>query len=329
MQAIVQDSYGSAGVLELRDTAKPACGETEVRVRVRAASFNAGDWYMMTGLPYLLRMGFGIRAPREKVPGNDVAGEVESVGRKVTRFRPGDSVFGACRGAFAEYACAEEKNLSAKPASVTFEQAAAVPVAGLTALQALRDQGRLQAGQRVLITGAAGGVGSFAVQLAKSFGAEVTGVCSAAAVDLVRSIGADHVVDYTRDDLASSGRRFDLMLDIRATWPLSACRRLLEPEGAYVLVGAPRGGRWLGPLIPTLKVIASKPATRRRLRFFVAGVNREDLSFLGELMTSGKVEPVIDRTFPLSQLPQAVRHWEAGHVRGKVVITVAGVEPPR
>ena len=323
MRAIVQDSYGSAGVLELRDIAKPAFGETQVRVRVRAASFNAGDWYMMTGLPYLLRIGFGVRAPRETVPGADVAGVVESVGGKVTRFRPGDSVFGACRGAFAEYACAEEKNLSAKPGNVTFEQAAAVPVAGLTALQALRDQGRVQAGQRVLITGAAGGVGSFAVQLAKSFGAEVTGVCRAASADLVLSMGADQVMDYGRNDFATSGRRFDLMLDIRATWPLSACRRLLEPGGTYVLVGAPRGGRWLGPLIPTLRVIASKPVARCRLRFFVANVNREDLSLLAELMTSGTLGPVVDRTFPLSQLPQAIRHWETGRVRGKVVVTVS------
>lgn len=292
-------------------------------LRVRAASFNAGDWYMMTGLPYLLRIGFGIRAPRETVPGADVAGVVESVGGKVTRFRPGDSVFGACRGAFAEYACAEEKNLSAKPGNVTFEQAAAVPVAGLTALQALRDQGRVQAGQRVLITGAAGGVGSFAVQLAKSFGAEVTAVCRAASADLVLSMGADQVMDYGRNDFATSGRRFDLMLDIRATWPLSACRRLLEPGGTYVLVGAPRGGRWLGPLIPTLRVMASKPVARRRLRFFVANVNREDLSLLAELMTSGTLGPVVDRTFPLSELPQAIRHWETGRVRGKVVVTVS------
>ena len=323
MKAIVQDSYGPVGVLELRDIPRPECRETQVRLRVRAASFNAGDWYMMTGLPYLLRIGFGIRAPREKVLGNDVAGEVESIGEKVTRFRPGDSVFGACRGAFAEYACADEKNLAAKPASVTFEQAAAVPVAGLTALQALRDQGRLEAGQRVLITGAAGGVGSFAVQLAKSFGADVTGVCSAASVDLVRSLGADHVLDYTRDDLTTGGRRFDLILDIRATRPVSAYRRRLEPAGAYVLVGAPRGGRWLGPLIPTLKVIASRPVMRRRLRFFVARINREDLSSLGEQMTSGKVKPVIDSTFPLCQVPQAIRHWEAGSVRGKVVVAVA------
>lgn len=323
MRAIVQESYGSAAALELRDIAKPAFGETQVRVRVRTASFNAGDWYMMTGLPYLLRIGFGVRAPREKVPGNDVAGVVESVGGKVTRFRPGDCVFGACRGAFAEYACADEKNLAAKPASVTFEQAAAVPVAGLTALQALRDQGRVQVGQRVLITGAAGGVGSFAVQLARSFGAEVTGVCSTGSAQLVRSIGADHVRDYTRDDFPTSGPRFDLMLDIRATWPLSTCRRLLAPDGTYVLVGAPRGGRWLGPLIPTLRVIASKTVVRRRLRFFVANVNREDLSFLAELMTSGKVRPVVDRTFPLSQLPQAIRHWERGRVRGKFVVTVS------
>ena len=328
MRAFVQDSYGPARVLELRDIRKPAFGESQVRLRVRAASFNAGDWYMMTGLPYLLRIGFGIRAPREKVPGNDVAGEVESVGKKVTRFRPGDAVFGTCQGAFAEYASADEKNLAVKPASVTFEEAAAVPVAGLTALQALRDQGRLQAGHRVLIAGAAGGVGSFAVQLARSFGAEVTGVCRPASADLVRSIGADHVLDYTRDDFAASERGFDLMLDIRATWPLSACRRVLEPDGTYVLVGAPRGGRLLGPLIPTLKVIASKAVVRHRLRFFVARVNSEDLSLLGELMQSGKLRPVIDSTYPLSRLPQAIQHWEAGRVRGKVVVTVPGAKSP-
>jgi NADPH:quinone reductase-like Zn-dependent oxidoreductase len=320
MQAIVHDTYGPADVLELRDIDTPVPGDTKVLVRVRAASVNASDWYMMAGLPYVVRLGFGFPRPKNRTRGHDIAGEVEAVGSRVTRFQPGDQVFGACQGAFAEYACAPQDMLVPKPAGITFEQAATVPVAGLTALQALRDHGKLQPGQRVLVTGASGGVGSFAVQIAKSFGADVTGVCSTTNVELVTSIGADRVIDYAEDDFTDTDQRYDLLLDIRGTQALSRCLRLLTPNGTYVLVGGPRG-RWVGPLVPLFKMLLLKPFSRHKLRNFVANINREDLSVLSELITAGEVTPAIDRTYPLSQVPDALRYWEAGHVRGKVVIT--------
>ncbi len=320
MQAIVHDTYGSPDVLELRDIDRPVAGDTQVLVRVHAASVNAGDWHMMSGLPYVVRLAFGVPRPRQKIRGHDVAGEVEAVGSRVTRFRPGDRVFGGCNGAFGEYACAEEEKLWPMPANVTFEQAAAVPVAGLTALQALRDHGRLQPGQRVLVTGASGGVGSFAVQIAKSFGADVTGVCSTTNVELVESIGAVRVIDYTRDDFTDTDQRYDLLLDIRGTRPLSRCLRTLNPSGTYVLAGGPRG-RWIGPLAPVFKLLVAKPFVGHPIRNFVANINREDLSVLSDLMASGKVTPAIDRTYPLSQVPDAIRYWETGQVRGKVVIS--------
>ena len=319
MKAIVQDTYGSADVLELRDVDTPVAGDTQVLVRIHAASINASDWYMMAGLPYVVRLAFGVPTPKIKVRGHDLAGEVVAVGSQVTRFQPGDLVFGATNGAFGEYACAPEEKLTAKPASVTLEQAAAVPVAALTALQGLRDHGNLQSGQRVLVIGASGGVGSFAVQIAKAFGAEVTGVCSTTNVELVTSIGADRVIDYAHEDFTDTDRRYDLLLDIRGTRPLSRCLRLLDPGGTYVLAGGPRG-RWIGPLAPVCKLLVSKPFVGPRLCNFVANINREDLSTLSDLMTSGKVTPAIDRTYPLSDVPDAVRYWETGHVRGKVVI---------
>jgi NADPH:quinone reductase-like Zn-dependent oxidoreductase len=319
MKAIVQDTYGSADVLELRDIDTPVAGDTQVLVRIHAASINASDWYMMAGLPYLVRLGFGVPTPKIKVRGHDLAEEVVAVGSQVTRFQPGDLVFGATNGAFGEYACAPEDKLTAKPASVTFAQAAAVPVAALTALQGLRDHGNLQSGQRVLVIGASGGVGSFAVQIAKALGAEVTGVCSTTNVELVSSIGADRVIDYMREDFTDTDRRYDLLLDIRGTRPLSKCLRLLDPGGNYVLAGGPRG-RWIGPLAAVFKLLVSKPFVGPRLRNFVANINREDLSTLSDLMTSGKVTPAIDRTYPLGEVPDAIRYWETGHVRGKVVI---------
>lgn len=320
MKAIVQDTYGSTEVLDLRETDRPVPGDTEVLVRVRAASVNASDWYMMAGLPYVVRLGFGLPRPKEKRRGHDLAGEVEAIGDRVTRFAPGDLVFGAGHGAFAEYAVVNEEKLCAKPAGVSFAQAAAVPVAGLTALQGLRDHGDLQSGQRVLVVGASGGVGSFAVQIARAFGAHVTGVCSAANVELVATLGAERVVDYTRDDFTDTDERYDLLLDIRGTRPLSRCLRLLERGGTYVLAGGPRG-RWVGPLVPVFKLLPSKPFVRHRLRNYVANINRDDLSVMADLMARDQVTPAIDRTYPLGEVPEAIRYWETGHVRGKIIIS--------
>jgi len=320
MKAIVHDRYGSADVLELRDIDTPVPGDTGVLVQVRVASVNASDWYMMAGLPYVVRLGFGVPRPTRRVRGHDLAGEVQAVGAEVTRFRPGDLVFGAAHGSFAEYACTDQEKLAALPDGVTLEQAATVPVAGLTALQALRDHGTLRRGQRVLVVGASGGVGSFAVQIAKAYGAAVTGVCSTTNVDLVASLGADQVIDYTRDDFTDTEERYDLLVDIRGTRPLSRCLRILSPGGTYVLAGGPRG-RWIGPLVPVFKLLLSKPFVSHPLRNFVANINRGDLAVLSELMASGKVTPAIDRAYPLAEVPDAIRYWETGHVRGKVLIT--------
>ena len=263
-----------------------ARGDTQVLVRIRAASFNASDWYMVAGLPYVVRLAFGVPRPKGRVRGHDLAGEVTAVGSQVTRSQPGDLVFGATNGAFGEYACAPEEKLTVKPASVTFEQAAAVPVAALTALQGLRDHGDLQPGQRVLAIEASGGVGSFAVKIAKTFGAEVTGICCTTNVELVSSIGADRVIDHMREDFTDTGRRYDLLLDIRGTRPLSRRLRLLYPGGTYVLAGGPRG-HWIGPLAP-VKLLVSKPFVGPRLCNLVANINPEDLSTLSGLMTSEK-----------------------------------------
>ncbi len=325
MKAIVQEAYGSADVLELRDIDRPEVGDGDVLVRVHAAGLEPGVWHIMTGLPYLVRlMGYGLRGPKVRVRGNDVAGCVEAIGKQVTRFRPGDEVFGVCYGSFAEYARAPEDKLAPKPANLTFEQAAAVPISAFTALQGLRDKGEVKPGQKVLIIGAAGGVGSFAVQIAKVLGAEVTGVCSTTKTDLVRSIGADHAIDYTREDFADGRRRWDLILDTAGNRPLSRLRRALTPEGTLVLIGGEGGGRWLGGMERVLRALLLSPLVRQNLRFMMAKALREDLQFLKDLIEAGKVRPVIDRTYPLREVPEAIRYWEGGHARGKVVIAVRG-----
>ncbi len=323
MKAIVQEAYGSADVLELRDIDKPDIGDDDVLVRVHAAGFEPGVWHVMAGLPYLVRiMGFGLRKPKVRVRGNDVAGRVEAVGKNVTRFQPGDEVFGVCHGSFAEYARAGEEKLVRKPANLTLEQAAAVPISALTALQGLRDKGEVKPGQKVLIIGAAGGVGTFAVQIAKALGAEVTGVCSTTKTDLVRSIGADHAIDYTREDFADGRQHYDLIVDTAGNRSLSHLRRALTPEGILVLIGGEEGGPWLGGMERVLRALILSPLVRQKLRFMIAMARKEDFQFLKELIEAGKVTPVIDRTFPLSEVPEAVRYWKNGHARGKVVITV-------
>ncbi|GAA3006885.1 NAD(P)-dependent alcohol dehydrogenase [Streptosporangium longisporum] len=322
MKAIVQDTYGSADVLGMEDVDMPVIGDDDVLVRVRAASLHVGDWHVMTGRPYLMRaMGFGLRAPGTRVRGTDVAGVVEATGRGVTRFRPGDEVFGTCDGSLAEYARAGQDGLAPKPARLTFEQAAAVPVSALAALQALRDAGGVRAGQKVLVIGASGGVGTFAVQLAKAFGAEVTGVCGTTALDLVRSIGADHVVDYTREDFAATGVRHDLIVDTAGNRPLSHLRRALTPRGTLVIVGAEGGGRWLGGTDRQLRALLLSPFVGQRLRGLISKGNREDLALLGELVGAGTVTPVVDRTYALADAAEAIRYLHRGHTRGKVVVT--------
>ena len=294
----------------------------QVLVRVHAAAVDPADWHIMRGLPYIARIAWGLLKPKDRVRGQDVAGHVEAVGKGVKQLQPGDEVFGWCKGAFAEYACAGENNLAPKPTNLTFEQAAAVPLAAATALQALRDVGKVQPGQRVLINGAAGGVGTFAVQIAKSFGAEVTGVCSARNVDMVQSIGADHVMDYTREDFTQSGQRYDLILDNVANRSLTECRRALTGEGTLVSNSGTSGGRWIDGAGRVVKVNVLSPLVRQRLRAFVTKWNNEDLVVMKDLIESGKVTPVIDKTFPLSETPQAIGYVEAGHARGKVVISV-------
>jgi NADPH:quinone reductase-like Zn-dependent oxidoreductase len=323
MKAIVQDTYGSPDVLELRDIDKPVVGDDEVLVQVHAAGVDQGVWHMMAGLPYLIRIaGFGLRAPKNPVRGYDVAGRVEVVGENVTRFQPGDEVFGTCRGSFAEYACARADRLAPKPANLSFEQAAAVPISGYTALQAVRDQGKVQPGQRVLIIGAGGGVGTFAVQLAKVFGADVTGVCSTTKTDLVRSIGADRVIDYTREDFADGRNRYDVILDIAGNRSLSHLRRALAPEGTLVLVGGEGGGKWLGGVDRQLRAYMLFAFVRQKLGTWISKEREEDLEALRELLEAGKVMPVVDRTFPLSEVPEAIRYLRDGRARGKVAITV-------
>jgi NADPH:quinone reductase-like Zn-dependent oxidoreductase len=321
MRAIAQDGYGPPDVLELREVDVPTVGADEVLVRVRAAGANPADWHLMRGDPYVMRLQSGLSGPTPAVRGLDVAGVVESVGDGVTRFGPGDEVFGEADGTFAEYAAAGEDALAPKPAGLTFEEAAAVPVAGITALQGLRDTGGLRSEQSVLINGASGGVGTFAVQVAKAYGAAVTGVCSARNVGLVRSLGAEHVIDYTEEDFARSGERYDLVFDLVGNRSLSDLRRVLAPEGTLVLSGA-AGGRWIGPLPTLATALVLSPFLRQRLRAFVASVNAADLADLAGLVEEGAVTPVIDRTYPLEETPEAIRYLEAGHARGKVVITV-------
>jgi len=323
MRAVIQDAYGSADVLELRYVDMPEVGDDQVLVRVHAAGVDRGVSHLMTGKPYLMRvMGFGFRAPKDRIRGREMAGRVEAVGKDVTRFQPGDEVMGTCGGSFAEYASAQEDKLALKPANLTFEQAAALPISAATALQALRDQQRLQPGHKVLVLGASGGVGTFAVQLAKAFGAEVTGVCSTEKMDLVRAIGADHVLDYSRDDIAGEGQRYDLILDIGGNRPLRQLRRALAPRGTLVFVGGESGGQVTGGMDRQLRALALSPFVGQQVRMLVAREHHEELESLRELVEAGRLRPVIDRTFPLSQAPDAIRYLEEGHARGKVVITV-------
>ena len=321
MKAIVCRRYGPPAVLAIEDVDRPVPGDGEVLIRIRAAAVNPLD-KVFRGTPYVLRPLFGLRRPKDTRPGRDVAGQVEAVGNGVTRFKPGDDVFGVCRGAFAEYGCAAESRLASKPAGVTFEQAAAVPVAGLTALQGLRDRGQAQAGHAVLLNGAAGGVGTFAVQIAKSLGAEVTGVCSTRNVDLVRSLGADRVIDYTREDFTRGTERYDLIFDCVANRSLLALKRLLKPAGKYLAIGAPAQGRWFGPLGRVLRTFVFSRIVSRRFQLFLAKVRSEDLAVLAELLEAGKVRPVIDRSYALAQVPEALQYLEEGHVRGKLVIAI-------
>jgi NADPH:quinone reductase-like Zn-dependent oxidoreductase len=322
MAAMVQDAYGDAGVLRSERIARPEAAEHEVLIQVHAAGLDRGTWHLMTGKPYLMRIaGLGLRRPKDRVPGRDVAGTVAAVGSAVTKFAVGDEVYGVGRGAFAQYAVAVESKLARKPASLSFEQAAVVPISAGTALQAV-DHGRIQAGQRVLVIGASGGVGSYAVQLAKAFGAEVTGVAGPAKLDLVRSLGADRVLDYTRDDYADGTHHYDLILDIGGNPKLSRLRRALTPKGTVVLVGGEHGGNLTGGMNRSLRAVLLSPLVGQRLAWFIANVRAGDLERLNEFIEAGGITPSIDRAYPLEQVPDAMRHLASGQVRGKAVITI-------
>jgi NADPH:quinone reductase-like Zn-dependent oxidoreductase len=322
MKAVVRDAYGSVDVLRLGEVADPVAGEDEVVVRVVAAGVDQGTWHVMTGMPYVMRVaGFGIRAPKNPLLGYDLAGRVEAVGKGAGSFEPGDEVFGTCRGSFAERAVARADRLTTKPDNVTFEQAAATPISGYAALQAVRDHGKVEAGQQVLIIGAGGGVGTFAVQISKADGAEVTGVCGTAKTELVRSIGADHVIDYTKEDFTDRRKGYDVILDIAGNRSLSKLRRALKPRGTLVIVGAEDAGNWLG-IRRQLRAAALSPFVRHKLGFFISKERSRDLEELRTLLESGAVTPVLDRTFPLDEVPEAIRYLRDGHARGKIVITV-------
>lgn len=325
MSAIVQTGYGTEpeDILRLEDTVRPTIGDDEVLVRVRAVGVDRGTWHLMTGLPSLMRiMGFGFRRPKAPNPGRSLGGTVEAVGRNVTGLRPGEEVYGTCDGALAEFAAARAGLLARKPANLSFEQAAVVPVSGVSALQAVRDRARVTSGEKVLIIGASGGVGSFAVQIAKAFGAEVTGVCSTAKTDLVRALGADHVVDYTRDDFAGGEQRYDAILDIGDNSRLSHIRRALAPRGRLVIVGGETDGRWLGGFDRQVRAMTLSTLVSQKLTLLATKENAADLSALRELVESGKVTPAVDRTYPLSETPAAIRYLRQGNVRGKIAITV-------
>src|SRR5947207_1517860 len=325
MKAIVYCDYGLPN-LKLQEIEKPTPADDQLLVRVRAASVNPYGWHFVEGTPKIMRMmGVGLRKPKDTRMGVDVAGTVEAVGKNVTQFKPGDDVFGGKGGAFAEYVCRRaEGAVALKPANITFEQAASVNIAGITALQGLRDKGKVQPGQKVLINGASGGVGTFAVQIAKSLGADVTGVCSTRNVDLVRSLGADHVIDYTKEDFTKSGQRYDVILDNVGTQPLLSFRRVLIPKGKYVMIGGggPNDQGLIGPLFRPIKAMLLSPFVSQEMGMFIADTNQKDLAILADLMQSGKVKPVIDRTYKLSEVPAAIAYLEQGHARGKVVITV-------
>jgi NADPH:quinone reductase-like Zn-dependent oxidoreductase len=322
MKAAVHTRYGPPEVVQITEVEKPVPKDNEVLIKVRAASVNPYDWHFMRGMPYFVRIPAGLCKPKDERLGVDVAGEVKGVGRNVTQFKPGDHVLGLCRGAFAEYVCTSESALASKPDNVTFEQAASVPLAALTALQGLRDKGKIQPGQKVLINGAAGGVGTFAVQIAKSYGAEVTGVCSTRNVDMVRSIGADRAIDYTRENFTKSGQHYDLILDSIGNHSLLACRRVLNPKGTYIMVGGPTGRWMIGLLARLAAALVLSRLLSQKLVMVPAKSSKEDLAIMQELIKAGKVIPVIDRSYTLSEVPEAIRYLEKGHARGKIVITV-------
>lgn len=321
MRAIVQEAYGPAEVLHLARIPRPQPRENEVLIRVHAASLDRGTWHLTTGRPYLLRLIFGLRKPRNAVPGLDLAGTVASVGSAVTRFRAGDEVYGVGKGSFAEFAVAREDKIARKPGSISFAEASAVPVSASTALQGLR-AGGIKPGQKVLILGASGGVGSFAVQLAKAAGAEVTGSCSTAKIDLVRSLGADHVIDYTREDFADGRRHYDLILDIAGNPTLGRLRRALTPSGTAVITGGEEGGSWTGSIDRQFRALALSPFISQRLTIFVSQERSEDLEHLAGLIEAGTLSPAIDRTYPLEQVPEAMRYFDAGKARGKIAVTI-------
>ena len=322
MKAIMYRCYGSPDILSLEDIEKPTPADTEILVKLHAASVNPLDWHYMRGSPYLMRLGVGIGAPDDSSLGVDFAGTVEKVGKNVKRFKPGDEVFGGGNGSFAEYLLIDEdRALVLKPSNMTFEQAASVPIAAVSALQALRDKGKLQPGQKVLINGASGGVGTFAVQIAKSFGAEVTGVCSTRNQELVKSLGADYVLDYTKEDYTEIGKRYDLIIDMVGNHSLTANRRALTPDGTFVIVGGAKGD-WLGPLIGPINALFLSPFVDQEFAMLLAAMNAEDLAILSNLMQQGEVTPVIDRRYALSEVPAAIRYSEEGHARGKIVIAI-------
>ncbi|MEJ1965385.1 MAG: NAD(P)-dependent alcohol dehydrogenase [Gammaproteobacteria bacterium] len=323
MKAILYRCYGSPDVLRLEDTEKPVPADNELLVKVRASSVNPLEWHYMRGTPYVMRMDSGRGAPVDPRLGVDFAGTVEAVGKDVKQFHPGDEVFGGKLGAFAEYLkVREDRAVVLKPANITFEQAAAAPIAALTALQALRDTGQLRAGQKVLINGASGGVGTFAVQIAKSFGAEVTGVCSTRNVQMVKSIGADHVIDYTKEDFTRGTQQYDLILDAVGNHGLLEYRRVMPPRGSLVIVGGPNDGPWIGPLSGPIKAMLLSPFVSQNFNMIFSELTQKDLTVISDLMRTGKLTPVIDRRYGLSEVPAAIAYLEQGHARGKVVIEV-------
>jgi NADPH:quinone reductase-like Zn-dependent oxidoreductase len=321
MKAAVYTRYGPPEVVQITDVEKPIPKDSEVLIKVRAASLNPLDWHFMRGTPYAVRIIAGMRKPKLPGLGVDVAGQVEALGTKVSQFKLGDEVFGSCKGAFAEYVCASESELVMKPANVTFEQTASVPVAAYTALQGLRDKGHIQAGEKVLVNGAAGGVGTFAVQIAKSFGAEVTGVCSTRNLDMVRSIGADRVIDYTQEDFTKSAQRYDLFFDAVGNHSLSASRRVLSPKGIYVGAGGTTDNWTIRPLLRAISSLVLSLFGNQKLLMVLAKPNKQDLTWMREHMESRKITPVIDRRYNLNEVPEAIRYLETGHARGKVIIT--------
>jgi NADPH:quinone reductase-like Zn-dependent oxidoreductase len=326
VKAIVRDTYGSADVLELTDIDKPEPGDDEVLLRVHAASVNPADWHILRGVPYIARMQFGLGKPKDRVLGCDVAGHIEAVGNNVTMLQPGEEVFGSPfmhgLGAFAEWVCISEDLLAPKPANLSFEQAAAVPLAALTALQALRDQGRIEPGYKVLIIGASGGVGTFAVQIAKSFDAEVSGVCSTRNLEMVRALGAEHVIDYTQEDFTHSGQKYDLIFQLAGTLSPSECRSALTSNGTLLISSGESEGSWIGPLDRVIKALVLSPFVSQKMASFTVKPNREDLQLLKRFIEDGTITPVIDRTYPLAEVPEAIGYLEEGHAQGKVVISV-------